>query len=370
MLACWAFALGARDRTIERREPDTRISDERGVWVRAVCGGGGAAAWARAILRPLGWAYGRGMAARNLLYDTGARKARAAAIPVVSVGNITLGGTGKTPVVQWIAGRLAEAGKRPAVLSRGYGGSGGANDESRMLGEASPALLQVLDPNRARGAATAARRGADCVVLDDGFQHRRLRRDLDIVLVDALNPFGGGRVFPSGELREPLAGLGRADALVVTRGDLVSPERWERILGESRGLAPRAVVAVAAFVPVGLKGVGGRASREPGWLRGRRVFAFCGIGNPRGFVETLRSLGPARLDAVFLKDHAHYSDALVQSLAERAESVGAEAILLTQKDAVKIAEWPGDLPALALEIKLDILRGRRQLEERLLAAVG
>ena len=168
--------------------------------------------------------YTAAVAYRNRRYDLGRAAIHHVAVPVISVGNLTLGGTGKTPMVKWVARRLLAQGSRVAIVSRGYGAAAGQqNDEARELSQALPEVPHVQNRDRVAGAERAiAEFSAQCILLDDGFQHRRLARDLDIVLLDALEPFGFEHVFPRGTLREPLAGLKRAQAVCLSRADAIS----------------------------------------------------------------------------------------------------------------------------------------------------
>ncbi|HVJ81035.1 MAG TPA: tetraacyldisaccharide 4'-kinase, partial [Planctomycetia bacterium] len=166
---------------------------------------------------------------RNLAYDSGWTKTHFVAAPVVSIGNLTVGGTGKTPMATWFVRELVAAGRRPALLSRGYGGGGGPNDEALVLAAELPDISHAQGPDRVGAAKRLlANQEADAFVLDDGFQHRRLGRDLDVVLLDATAPFGGDWTLPRGLLRESAGGLCRAHAVILTRADSVSPEERER----------------------------------------------------------------------------------------------------------------------------------------------
>ncbi|MBM4022938.1 MAG: tetraacyldisaccharide 4'-kinase, partial [Planctomycetes bacterium] len=184
----------------------------------------------RGLLGLLALPYGMVTAIRNLAYDRAVLPDHGAAVPVISVGNLTLGGTGKTPLVAWVARRLLAAGHRPAVVSRGYAARPGLpSDEAAELGMLLPDVPHVAERDRMAGVARAVAAGADVAILDDGFQHRRLRRDLDIVAIDASDPFGCDRLFPRGLLRESRRGLARAGAVVLTRAGGVTPERRAEI---------------------------------------------------------------------------------------------------------------------------------------------
>jgi len=305
---------------------------------------------------------------RRGLYKTNLIRPRSLGAPTISVGNVTAGGTGKTPMVAWIVQWLAEQGLRPAILSRGYGAAppgeeDGGNDEAAVLREALPGVPHYADPDRVQAAGTAKAEGADCLVLDDGFQHLRVRRDVNIVLLDALDPFGGGRLLPAGLLREPLACLKDADAIILTRTDLAAPEFLGRLREKAARLAPRAVPCDTRHRPVRLVSPSGDPPEPPESLGGRRAALFCGIGNPWGFVKTVRSLGAEVAAACFLPDHFVYDDTGLAFAAARMADAGAEIILTTKKDAVKIGRrWNGPAPLRLLEVEIEFLCGREQLE--------
>lgn len=318
----------------------------------------------RALLGPLGAAWTGVMAARNAAYDAGLLPAHAAPVPVVSVGNLSLGGTGKTPLVAWVVRRLLQAGHLPAIVSRGYGAARGAvSDEAAELALLLPGVPHLANADRVAAARGAARAGARIVVLDDGFQHRRLRRDLDVVAVDATDPFGCGHVFPRGLLRERLAGLSRAQAVILTRCAAVPPERRDEIrAGLAAACAGRVpgVWAEASHAPVRLRDAAG-GHEELGWLAGRRVVGFAGIGNPAAFHDTLRTLGARVVAFRAFPDHHAYGPADARALAGLAAEHGGAALVTTLKDLVKIAP-PAPAPRLlALEIAIVIERGADEL---------
>ena len=289
-------------------------------------------------------------------YDLGIRGVHSAGIPVVSVGNLTVGGTGKTPLVELLARRLSEAGLTVAILSRGYGAAaeGADNDEVAVLREnLGDRVLQVVDADRVAGAARARSQGAEVAILDDGFQHRRLARDVDLVVIDATRPFGFGRLLPRGLLREPLSGLTRASGVVISRADQVSEDARDAILKtlEARGfggpvsmlgMLPRAVYRVG---PLGRLGAPESAQQA---LAGRSVAALSAVGNPHAFVQMLDGLGARVVHGETFRDHHRYRGEDLQSAARRAEAAGAELIVTTQKDGVKLRGLLRDgLPAVA-----------------------
>ena len=322
---------------------------------------------ARTALAALAAPYGVVVGLRNAAYDAGLLSVARAAVPVVSVGNLTLGGTGKTPLVAWIARRYLRRGCRVAIVSRGYGARAGQrSDEAAELARVLPDVPHVADRDRVAAVARAHRRGADLVVLDDGFQHRRLGRQLDIVVVDATDPFGCGHLFPRGLLREPLSSLRRADAVVLARATAVTAERRAEIraaLRAASGDGP-AVWLEAGHQPVAIAESTGQ--RHPlDWLGGHRPAAFAGIGNPAAFRDTLTRLGAAPVAFRPFPDHHPYGAADVRALAEWAAATGATALVTTLKDLVKLPPDPFPVPLVALEIALQPLGDATGLERLL-----
>jgi tetraacyldisaccharide 4'-kinase len=324
------------------------------------------AAAARAGLGLLAWPYGAAVSLRNLAFDRGWKHAGRAAVPVVAIGNLTVGGTGKTPTVEWVARWYRERQLRVAILSRGYGQAGGMNDEGRVLEENLPDVPHLQDADRLRLAQIAVEElESQLLVLDDGFQHRRLRRDLDVVLLDALDPFGLGRLLPRGLLREPVSALRRAGVVVLSRADLIAgPERRAIRAQAERRAGPLRWVE-ARHAPRDLTGADGTADPLSG-LAGRAVAAFCGIGNPEGFRRTLQSLGVELRGFRVFPDHHAYTAADVAGLASWVKGTGAELALTTQKDSVKLrAECLGTVPLRALRIGLEVTEGLSLFEESL-----
>ncbi|MBN2131867.1 MAG: tetraacyldisaccharide 4'-kinase [Sedimentisphaerales bacterium] len=332
------------------------------------------AALARLSLRGLSWPYGAVVRVRNGLYSRGWLATHAAEAPVISVGNLTAGGTGKTPLVAWLAQFLRDRHIHPAILTRGYKTQKDApSDEPAELAAMCPQVPVVIDPDRVAGAAEAVRNhGAQVLLLDDGFQHRRLARDLDILTVDATLPFGYGRLLPAGLLREPLAGLARAHAVVLTRCDLVTDDQRLRIEKRLRRIHRELVIAASVHAPVGARMDQGDDIdlRE---LRNKKVLAFCGIGNPKAFFDTLQRLGCVLVGSLGFDDHYHYTERCLREIHEKAKQCGAELVATTQKDWTKIAPLPRPTqePRFAcLTVKLELRQGAAEfavLIERALA---
>jgi tetraacyldisaccharide 4'-kinase len=335
---------------------------------------GAGAAIVRGVLRLVEPCYAAAVRWRNWRYDRGATKVHRAGVPVVSVGNLTLGGTGKTPVVRWIAQWLYNRGARAAVVSRGYGAKrGAANDEALELRRLLPDVPHFENPDRLAAAREAvATMGCQAIVLDDGFQHRRLARDLDVVLLDALEPFGFGHVFPRGMLREPITGLRRADVVVLSRADLLDAERREQIWQTVRDYAPEAVQAETAHAPrMLISAGGGQTPLDEIW--DQPVAAFCGVGNPAGFRHTLEQCGCQLAGFREFPDHHRYTPRDVDWLTRWAEELDASAVVCTCKDLVKLAvDRLGDKPLWAVRIEIEFLSGQSALESRLrqLCSVG
>ncbi len=290
-------------------------------------------------------------------------------IPVICVGNITTGGTGKTPMVAHVVELLKGMGRRPGILTRGYKAVAGQSDEAELLRRlCGPEVPVIVNSDRVTGAAAAVAAGADVLVMDDGFQHLRLRRDLNIVLIDAAEPFGYGHCLPRGMLREPPEALRDAHALVITRSDAPEPEELDALRRRLAKLAPRASIHLAAHVPTAVGDIStnaGGASADPATLAGKRVFAFCGLANPESFFASLEKLGAIAVGRRALADHAAYDAALLAELNSAAVAAGAEALVTTQKDGVKLSHSAFSLPCLELAVRMGIVEGAEELAERI-----
>lgn len=327
--------------------------------------GGTKATALRAVLRVAEVPYTWAMRYRNRRYARGKAEIHNAGVPVVCIGNLTLGGTGKTPLVEWIARDLRAKHIRVAIVSRGYGGEAGRyNDEALELELALPDVPHVQNPDRVAAAQVAvAEQGMQMLLLDDGFQHRRLQRDADIVLLDATEPFGFEHVFPRGTLREPLDGLARADVVVLSRADMLDPNGREKIRQRVAKLAPQALwCEVEHRVAALLNSAGQRV--ETNVLSGKRVAAFCGIGNPTGFRHTLSTLGCDVVAWREFPDHHNYTRDDVSDLSHWSQQ--ADAVVCTRKDLVKLrVPTLGSIPLWAVGIEIGFLSGEVELRERL-----
>jgi tetraacyldisaccharide 4'-kinase len=333
---------------------------------------GPSATLVRAALRVLEIPYTAAVRWRNRRYDLGRAKVTRVDVPVVSVGNLTLGGTGKTPTVEWLARWFTERGVRVALVSRGYGAAAGrANDEALELARNLPEVPHVQDADRVRGARRAiAEHLCQLVILDDGFQHRRIARGVDIVLVDALEPFGFRHVFPRGTLREPLTGWSRANVLVLTRAELLGSDQRARIRDQVLRYAPHAVWAEATHAPESLESPAG--DHQPlETLAAQPIAAVCGIGNPAGFRHALAGCGYQVVAAREFADHYPFTDADLAALGTWADALDVAAVVCTGKDLVKIANrWRAKTPLCSLRSRLKFLSGQRELEATLAPLVA
>ena len=281
----------------------------------------------RAALRGGSWFYRGGVTLRNLMFDVGLRRAHGVHVPVVSIGNLTTGGTGKTPFAAFVARGFLERGVRVAFVSRGYHSvDGSPNDEALVLEQLCPNVPHLQQPDRVASARKAqAELHAQLIILDDGFQHRRLHRDLDIVLIDALNPWGYGHLLPRGLLREPLSSLRRAHLVAITRVDQASAEQLAAI--RQRVVAVRADLPVieVAFPPLRLVNASGQTV-ELDSLRHQPAVAFCGIGHPQAFFSMLEREQFTVRDTRTFPDHHHFTSSDVSELDRWAEASSANAV--------------------------------------------
>lgn len=309
-----------------------------------------AALWAASGLYQVAACY------RRWQYDTGRRTIFRSDVPVISVGNLTTGGTGKTPVVADLCRRLRAEGKRVAIISRGYGaGESGVNDEALELEQRLPDVPHIQHPDRVAAAAIAVDElEAEILVMDDGFQHRRLHRNLDLVVIDCRCPFGFGYLLPRGYLREPVSSLRRADAVILTRTDQVSRDELETIETRVDQLHAGVPILKSVHRPSGLLAYDGQISGLS-QLQGKRVAMVSGIGNPDAFAETLRNVGGTIVLRQDLPDHVDYDREIRQGLREAvaATSPSPDWVVCTQKDLVKLAtDSIAGVPLVCLQIEL------------------
>jgi tetraacyldisaccharide 4'-kinase len=322
------------------------------------------AALLRLLLRAVSCLYSVVIALRNFSYSKGWFKTHRADAPVISIGNITTGGTGKTPLVIWRCNLLRQKNIRCAVLTRGYKSKGSRlSDEPAILARNCAGARVIINPHRLAGAAQAVTQfAAGVLVMDDGFQHRRLARDLDILAVDATCPFGFGKLLPAGLLREPLTALRRAHAAVITRCDLAADAQLTGLEETLRSANPNMIIATSTHKPICAR------SAEPNEislkdLRGKNIFAFCGIGNPQAFIKTIRKLQLNLVGSKIYNDHYNYTDSDTADIYEEARYLDADLVLTTQKDWIKTARPTPtkDILLAYLVIELRFLKGEDKL---------
>lgn len=331
-----------------------------------------------AWLAPASWlmarVYGAGVAVRNARLDRGAGVQRFAAAPVVSVGNLSAGGTGKSPFVAWCARVVADAGVAPVIAMRGYGaGRGGAqrSDEALEYGSTAPMARVIVGARRYDALVAEFARAADepwtkraAVLLDDGFQHRMLARDLDIVLVDATRPALDGDLLPHGWLREPARNIARAGFVVLTKAhDPAQRARAAALVAEARGRGPDAVCE-HLWRRLVVHRAGETAVEPVGWLSGRRVLSACALGNPRHFHAMVERATGACAATLERADHAAMTADEIDRACERAD---AEAAVISRKDLVKLASMPRR-PLVVPELELGFIEGEAALRAAVSAA--
>jgi len=334
---------------------------------------GTAAAALRAVLSIAGQIYAPFITLRNLLYSKGLIKIHQAGVPVISIGNITTGGTGKTPLVIWLANMLHEKNISTAILTRGYKETKNLKlktknykDEVAILIKNCPQAKIIVNPDRAAGAAEAVNRfAAKVLIMDDGFQHRRLHRELDIVTIDATEPFGYGKLLPAGLLREPVTALKRTAAVVITRTDQITETQLKQLEEKLLSINPDMVIAKSIHAPVCVKPA---ADKQIGieQLKEKKLFAFCGIGNPDAFLNTIKRLGADLVGSRIYNDHHHYTDDDIDDIYQLAQYRKADFVLTTEKDWTKIENRKSKIenqpiPFAYLAIELKITAGKDRI---------
>ncbi len=316
---------------------------------------------------------------RNRRYDRGVGVERLP-LPVISVGNLSVGGTGKSPMVLHILRLLTDAGVRSCVAMRGYKAGTGESDEAEQYRREVPDVAVVARPDRATGVrealASAGGDGLGCVVLDDGFQHRKIARDTDIVLIDASrNPFEDA-LLPAGWLREPVESLARADAVVVTHAELADEEALSRLDREIERVHGKPPIARTRHAWSELSTSGQDEPLPVTWLAGKRVVASCAIGNPRGFLSALQTgvmapMGGSIASSLVLRDHDPFKPATVERIVRAASVSEADAIVVTEKDWSKLASVPASTwpcPVIRPRLRLFFDWGLDELDAMALAA--
>jgi len=323
----------------------------------------------RGFLLPLSLIYRAGLAIYLRIYALGLRKRYRLSVPVVCVGNLTFGGSGKTPTVGAVCGILAAHGMSVVVLSRGHGGSARGSlivsdgqkilckssesgDEPMMLAKTLSGVPVIVGRDRrASGRLACERFSPDVIVMDDGLQYWQLHRDLDIVVLSGARPFGSGFVMPTGDLREPVGGLARAGAVLLTDPDTGTVDG---VLKRVKSIAPRAHCFTGSRRPVRFVNAATGEAVSLDWVKGRNIAAFCGIGKPRGFYEMLVALGARIVNWVTYPDHYAYLQTDLEAIKDSAQKVGAEAVVTTSKDLARL-DGADSIPGLwVLEIALEI----------------
>ena len=308
--------------------------------------------------------YGTIIRLRNLGYNLGILKEHKFDIPIICVGNLTAGGTGKTPMVIWLCKYLQNKGLSVGLLSRGYKGDAeGKNDEMRLLEDSLGNTRFYVGSDRVASAQQAVDEGVMAIVMDDGYQHRRLGRSLDILMIDGLCPFGYGKMLPAGLLREPAGGAKRAGIAVISRSDIAGETAVEQIKNRLVRYNDMPVVTCSHKPEAIYSCDGVKVPLDE--LAGKKVTAFCSIGNPAGFVATLESLGAEVCGRYFFDDHSDYDNDRVDILRQLSEDAGEQWLVTTEKDWVKLRELP-EVATVGrlywLEIELAILSGQEELE--------
>ncbi|MHC4337782.1 MAG: tetraacyldisaccharide 4'-kinase [Planctomycetota bacterium] len=332
------------------------------------------AAVLRLVLRAAARVYSSLVRIRNFLYTKGRLKTHRVDAIVISIGNITTGGTGKTPLVIWLYDKITQSSElktqnsKCAILTRGYKTKKGKlSGEPAVLAKSCPEAKVIINPDRVAGAAEAVSKwGAKVLIMDDGFQHRRLGRDLDIVTIDAMCPFGYGKVLPAGLLREPVDTLRRADAVVITRCDQVAEAKLDQLEEQLCLINPDISVARSIHAPVCAKSVGGKEF-SIAELKDKDIFAFCGIGNPAGFFGTIGKYGFNLAGSRVYNDHHRYTGRDIVDIDEEVRYLGADLIMTTQKDWSKICNSnfsilnSQDIPFIYLVIELKFIRAEDEI---------
>ena len=312
---------------------------------------------------------------RNQKFDLGKSVIHQVDVPIVCIGNLTVGGTGKTPIVCHLAKWLRMQGVRVAIISRGYRSDGsGSNDEAKELAQRLPDVPHVQNADRYEAANTAVEElDSQFLLMDDGFQHRRLHRDLDIVVIDATDPFGHGHLLPRGLLREPIDGLSRAGVVLITRCDMVSNEELKEIEETLSKYIDDSVPRLRTQHAAQELFQNGGKTYPIDWLRGKKVLTVCAIGNPNAFGETVQLCGAAILDRIELPDHDDFGPAAMSLLKERIENKRdqLDAVVCTHKDLVKIqTDRVAGVSLMAIGIELAFHDDPSPLYEKLTALIA
>ena len=321
------------------------------------------------ILWVLSLGYGVVVALTRSLYQKGSLSVYQAPKPVVSIGNITTGGVGKTPLVIWLVKVLNQRGIKAAVLSRGYGAAQGLNDEAKMFQEIFPQVPILVGRNRKASIQKAlAQEPVDMLVADDAFQHFPLKRDLDIVTIDATNPFGNGHLVPRGILREKQEALARADVFVLTKTDKVQDTKG--LFKRLHQMNPEALIVQSSHTPRYFREIFTEKFHALNAFENQRAVAFCAIADPFSFKQALQKLSVVMVRDFIFMDHYSYKERDLKKIADCAHKENVNILVTTHKDAVKILpfkKWCQGLTVLSLDIDLEITQGQDELIDRILS---
>ncbi len=333
------------------------------------------------VLIPFSWLFAVIVRIRNWCYDAGILPVQQVSVPVVSVGNMTTGGTGKTPLIEYLIRTLTEMGKTVAVVSRGYGrstyGTQIVSDGKTLLGNAStagdepwqiarkfPGVAVIVDEKKVRAAQLASRYAVNVILLDDGFQHRALKRDMDIVVLDSTKDVRSMRVLPAGHRREPMSSLKRATMLAFSRCSQpgrTHPEysRYTNAPSLCMNAVPKKLISFSGNQTLQLTG-----------CQGKSCVAFAGIGNPTSFEATLKNIGFTVMEFVEYPDHHRYSESDIAAIGEKVKRLRPDILITTEKDAMRLLphhKQNGDSLAhlFYLTIEQEIIRGESLLRQSL-----
>ncbi len=347
--------------------------------------------WGKVMLLPLSMAscvFYPLVSLRVYLYKLGLLKAEKLKCRVICVGNITSGGTGKTPTVRLLADKLQKQGLRVVILSRGYKGNlkgklevaadekkilhsaAEVGDEPYLLAQQLPGIPIVVGKRRSyAGWYASLRFKPQVIILDDGYQHLKLARQVNIMVIDATNPFGNRCLLPRGTLREPLSALSRAQVFLLTKTDLAKDV--SAVVDTLRRYNPKAPLLTSVHQSVAIGELSNKKKHPLKWLKGKKVACFSGIADPASFVKMIKELGAEVAGQLNFPDHYQYTAADLGELADTAKELGAEALITTEKDAVRITDFDlPDIPVLTLNIALKITSNEREWEEAWKVIVG
>jgi len=320
----------------------------------------------RFLLLPFSLLYSIISSIRNFFYNRGIFKIYKLPTRVISIGNLTWGGTGKTPAIVFISNVLLQHKKRPAILTRGYG-----SDEEHLLSRLAPEVPIITGRNRVRNALDAiSRYSIDTILLDDAFQYRRLKRDLDIVCIDSLCPFGNGLMIPCGSLREGLDSLKRADIILLTRFDLVEDKiLFQDLVDRLNKINPHALIVKAIHKVKYIYRLSDNKIVDIKELEDKNIILVSGIGNPDSFEKTVLKLGLGFKQHFAFRDHHHYKRSELEKIKIYCLRNDIDTILTTEKDTVKLVNlspWDLSLNFLALHIEFEIAENEEGFNNRLL----